>query len=450
MKKYTESKVEELRGLDRDVIYADVHSGLILIVRKQQLDKLGNDISKKVWAFRYRPKGKSAIRVKLGDANGPNSISRTAAINRLARLKTAIDTGQDPHFEKAKLKGEITLGDLVKKFYKDRLTKNYGYKPKTISGIKNTFKVWLFEDTQDPNCKNAINYSIKDIRISKFTNQKAKAVHASIRSKSGYVANRFIAYLKIVFNFAIETKIFTKENPCKIPKKHLFKEAETTTVLSDEQYIKLFRRAFVKDARTNRLNTNYYIKNNYNLIPCLAIAFLLSAGRRAESEGFSCQWSQVNEDTKKIFYADSKVGSKEYQLAPMTLDILQTMRRSLMNRDYKVIYERSEYIFPSGNKNSKCPHIQDIRTTWAKLLKDCNIPYMPLKQVRHSFATRLLRRSKNLKVVQTQLGHNRIETTMKYAKIVNEDVENALNDFSNSVEVNTAEENVVQLKLKSE
>ena len=68
MIKYTERKVEELRGLDRDVIYADVHSGLILIVRKQQLDKLGNDISKKVWAFRYRPKGKSAIKVKLDDA----------------------------------------------------------------------------------------------------------------------------------------------------------------------------------------------------------------------------------------------------------------------------------------------------------------------------------------------------------------------------------------------
>ena len=38
MKKYTESKVEELRGLDRDVTCADVHSGLILIARKQQLD----------------------------------------------------------------------------------------------------------------------------------------------------------------------------------------------------------------------------------------------------------------------------------------------------------------------------------------------------------------------------------------------------------------------------
>ena len=39
MKKYTKSNIAEQRSLDRYVIYPSLHSCLILIVRKQQVEK---------------------------------------------------------------------------------------------------------------------------------------------------------------------------------------------------------------------------------------------------------------------------------------------------------------------------------------------------------------------------------------------------------------------------
>ncbi|MFL5181568.1 MAG: tyrosine-type recombinase/integrase, partial [Microvirga sp.] len=45
---------------------------------------------------------------------------------------------------------------------------------------------------------------------------------------------------------------------------------------------------------------------------------------------------------------------------------------------------------------------------------------------RHTRATRLLRRSGNLKMVQKLLGHQKIETTAKYAHVTMDDLRAAL------------------------
>ena len=156
MKRYTETEVAKIRGLDKEKIYFDAQPGLVLVVRKQKLDKDGNDITSKSWCLLYRPRGKSPRKLKLGAASWLTGISRPAAISRLVKLKGAIDSGQDPVYEKQKINGEITVCELVNKFYKGRLNKNYGYKQKGIEGINNTFNVWLLENTLDAACKAAI------------------------------------------------------------------------------------------------------------------------------------------------------------------------------------------------------------------------------------------------------------------------------------------------------
>ena len=93
-----------------------------------------------------------------------------------------------------------------------------------------------------------------------------------------------------------------------------------------------------------------------------------------------------------------------------------------------------EYVFPSnryGMKNSlgeinKTPYVKDIRKTWARILKMINVEYMPPKQTRHTVLTHLLSSSKNIMVVKEAAGHKNLKTTMRYAKILNEDVVSAL------------------------
>ena len=49
--------------------------------------------------------------------------------------------------------------------------------------------------------------------------------------------------------------------------------------------------------------------------------------------------------------------------------------------------------------------------------------------LRHSFATDLLRATKNLRLVQKALGHSNIETTTIYAHIVDEELESAMKEL---------------------
>lgn len=50
--------------------------------------------------------------------------------------------------------------------------------------------------------------------------------------------------------------------------------------------------------------------------------------------------------------------------------------------------------------------------------------------LRHTFATRMLRKTGNLKLVSRLLGHADIETTMRYAHVLDGDLHDALADFS--------------------
>jgi integrase len=52
---------------------------------------------------------------------------------------------------------------------------------------------------------------------------------------------------------------------------------------------------------------------------------------------------------------------------------------------------------------------------------------------RHTRATRLLRLTGNLKMVQKVLGHRRIETTAKYAHVTMDDLRDALDEESRTV-----------------
>jgi len=49
--------------------------------------------------------------------------------------------------------------------------------------------------------------------------------------------------------------------------------------------------------------------------------------------------------------------------------------------------------------------------------------------LRHTFATDLLRATKNLRLVQKALGHSNIETTTIYAHIVDDELENAMKEL---------------------
>ena len=432
--KLTESFIASIEGKEKTQIFNDEIPGLKLKV-SSILDKSGNrrnilptEVGKSYY-YSYRPKGEEKKRFFLGTSK---EISRAAAVRRMTEIKTKVFSGQDPFLIKQSLEKELTLGDLVKEFYRNRLNSNHGYKPKTIAHVRNLLKVWVFQDTLDKNCRARFTYDIQHKKISKVNKEHIKSVHNAIGAKSPYSANRVTQYLKVIFNYAIEKGYYKKENPCKIKTKEMFDERENHTVLTKDQAQRLTALCFKTDNRNEKpkLNEEHYKRHGLNMVICTGIAFVLLSGKRQMSEGFSLKWNQINEESKTITYQDSKVGHKTYKISKEVLELLQTIKRSRFLSSYNFNDERREIVFPSPFKESKYKHITGFKSTWKKVLKLLNLPYMALKQCRHTFGTLLLSSSKNISVVQKAMGHASSRTTMKYAQILDSDVENALDGFS--------------------
>jgi integrase len=450
-RKLTEKFVAAIEGKTKAQIFNDEIPGLKLIV-SAIVNKAGErrniattEVCKSFY-YSYRPKGQDKKRIFLGNAR---DISRAAAVNRMNEIKARIYSGSDPILIKQSLQKEHTMGDLVTEFYKNRLNKNYGYKPKTIQHIIQLLKVWFFQQTQDHACIAYFDYNIQHKKISKIDKEDIKKMHNSIGAKSPYSANRVVQYLKIIFNYAIEKNYYKKENPCKIKRKEMFVEHENHSVFTKDQAEQLIKLCFKKINQNEKswLDEAHYKKYKINMVVCIGIAFALLCGKRLLSEVFSLKWEWINETNKTITYPDSKVGRKTYKISSDVIELLQTIKRSRFLRCYNFNDERREYVFPSPFKNSKYKFITGYRSTWKKVLKILNLTYIPLKQCRHTYGTLLLSKSKNLTVVQSALGHSNIKTTMKYAHILNEDLEAALDDFSllNSKQVKE-EDQIIEFK----
>ena len=73
--------------------------------------------------------------------------------------------------------------------------------------------------------------------------------------------------------------------------------------------------------------------------------------------------------------------------------------------------------------------IKDLRRVWDKLRQEMGLredPEFVLHTLRHTTATRLLKKTKDITKVQKLLGHKKLQTTMRYAHISDEDLLNAV------------------------
>ena len=419
------------------------HIGLNFVIGARRSD---NTCSKS-WYYTYRPKGQNPTKIYL--APYP-SYSVAAARLKAKQVQRDILDKKDPFLIKQSLKQELTLRELIGEFYKLQINQ---YKPKTIEAIKSCFKVWIFHQINKPGYRQYFTYSIKDKKISNVTPKDIINLHKAISVKTGYSANRTVEYLRCVYNWAISEQL-TKNQPVQFTKRKgvknkgvWFREKENNETLTKEERECLISLCFVKDKKTDLIDFQYYIKNKLNMISCLAIAWCLLTGRRQKSEGLSIRFNQIDLGSKKIKFEDTKTGFAEYNLSPRAVDLISTILKS---KDAKIVYPKkyyqpkrvperisptpwtvnqSDYVFPSLSNFNE--HIGEARGTWKKLLKIAGIKYLPLKQCRHTFGTLLLSSSKSLTAVQGALGHSNARTTERYAKILNEDVVTALNNFDN-------------------
>jgi integrase len=153
---------------------------------------------------------------------------------------------------------------------------------------------------------------------------------------------------------------------------------------------------------------------------------LLTGARRATIA--SLRWSDVDFTTKRIFFR-LKGGLKMH--FPMNTEL----QEFLLSLPRSELPEHTDYVLTyldTATKHRKriISNGGGLAQDWADAVKRAKIPDFRFHDLRHTFATRLLRQTGNLKLVSRLLGHTTIDTTARYAHVLDEDLEQALERFS--------------------
>jgi integrase len=150
-----------------------------------------------------------------------------------------------------------------------------------------------------------------------------------------------------------------------------------------------------------------------HLRPIITLA--LNTGIR-KGEILSLKWPQVDLVKRTIYVLEAK-SEQGRRYIPMNDTVHELFSRLPRKRG-------TQLVFPSPRNRGR--RMRDHKVGFAKAVRLAEIPHIRFHDLRHSFATRLVRGGTNLITVQRLLGHARITMTSRYAHSMMDDRMNAV------------------------
>jgi integrase len=157
--------------------------------------------------------------------------------------------------------------------------------------------------------------------------------------------------------------------------------------------------------------------------------FVRATGQR-KSECFTLHWSEVNWETRQI---KRKGKGERTIIVPITdaiREILWPLRGHHPDRVFTYVAQQTR-----GDKvrGERYPITKSgLNDRWHRTRAAAGLTDFRFHDFRHDFATKVLRETGNLKLVQRALNHADIKTTARYAHVLDEDVAVALDRVQKS------------------
>jgi integrase len=149
---------------------------------------------------------------------------------------------------------------------------------------------------------------------------------------------------------------------------------------------------------------------------------LLSAARL--SSVIKLKWSDVNLSAGVITF---NIKGGEKRLLPLTPGLAAIIGNQPKTSVYVFTYVCAKSSSGKRKKGQRYPFSQQgWKKEWYSALEDAKITDFRFHDLRHTRATRILRETGNLKIVQQALGHTNIATTARYAHANLDDVRKAM------------------------
>ncbi|MGO6679767.1 tyrosine-type recombinase/integrase [Rhizobium leguminosarum] len=156
--------------------------------------------------------------------------------------------------------------------------------------------------------------------------------------------------------------------------------------------------------------------------------FMQESGRRLRET--LIRWSNVNWEARQIV----TVGKGDVQVwTPITDSIRQILQQCVGHHPEFVFTFVAQRTQNGKVKGMRYPlTVHGTQSRWRRALASSGVTNFRMHDNRHDTATKLLRRTKNLKLVQRVLNHADVTTTAKYAHVMDEEVAEALQDYAES------------------
>lgn len=314
--------------------------------------------------------------------------SAKAAREEAKAKKRAVDRGEDPLAERIEAREAPTIGDLWKSYKSRELPK----------------KAPLYQGELERMWEGRILPTFKNVRARDLTRQQVADFHSEITAEGFAVrANRVVGSLRAVLNIA-KRDGHIATNPAdscglnrETPKERYLDEAELAKVV----------KALSKMPNQNSAN---------------AIRMLILTGAR-RSEVFGAEWAEFNLKDGVWHKPAGRVKDRKPKRIPLSkavLDLLTDMKRKT----------NSKFLFPSPTTDS---HIVDIRKSWDWLKQATGIQDIRIHDLRHTFASFAVSEGHSLPTIGALLGHGQIQTTMRYAHLMDEPLRAAANQMGERV-----------------
>jgi integrase len=327
-----------------------------------------------------------------------------------------IDKGGDPRGERLTKReaateqrkrdaAEMTVRQLGELFVKDYVSTK---KPRTQEGYVGQLRCHVLPS------------KIADMRISEVTDTEITALHREISRTAKVQANRTIAMLSKMFNWAKKAKL------CQSGFNNPASGIERTKEFAKERYPTDKELGAIKAALAAHPNQQH----------ADAIRLLIFTGCR-RNEALTMQWDHLALGKPPVWTrpAHLQKANKPHSvpLAPPAAEILRGIRNQQV---VDGTYKDDGFVFPSSTSASG--HLTRVRRTWAQVLKQAGIKgAMRLHDLRHGFASTLISAGIPIAVVGELMAHASPTTTRRYAHVHNKVAQDAVAkvaDIFNAIE----------------
>jgi integrase len=224
-----------------------------------------------------------------------------------------------------------------------------------------------------------------ELRLSHITRDDVEKLHNSLGKSSGfYMANRVLALVKVLFNFAI-----AQGHPIINPAARLspFEEISRERFLQPEELPKFF--AAVDAEPSEKIRDFIYLA--------------LYTGQR-KSNVQAMRWEDLDLDRKVWRIPQTKTGKHEVPLSAPAMEII--LRRQEI--------KEGDYVLPGRHGDG---HLQDPMRQWRDILTKAGVKDLKIHDLRRSPGSWQTAAGASTQVVGKTLGHVRPETTAIYARV---------------------------------